>query len=318
MRGFRGFLLTTILAVVAATTAHAAEIYVDNVNGSDGNDGLAPEIRTEYTGPVRTLRRATQLLQRSDTLVIGNTGRAYFEPLFLTGGRLSGFPDYPLTILGNGAMICGVRQLPEAGWESLGSGLWRLTLTRKGYYRFFQGDAAWPEFQSAASWELSELPEGQWAPRYGQVYFRFPQNEPPTDRRWTYAAEEQGISLVDVRHVRIVDLQVVGYRVDGINIDNSSQHVSLERVALHHNGRAGLAVGGSAHTRLVNSRISDNGRHSVLVTELAGVDIEGSDLGGVEPTVVTASPAAGTSVRVSASASAAASTSVNLRPVALK
>jgi hypothetical protein len=318
-RTMRQLIWTTILAAVAVTTSSAAEVYVDNVNGSDGYDGLAPDVRSAYTGPVRSLRRATQILQRADALVIHNTGRAYFEPLLLTGGRHSGLPGFPLVIRGNGAMLCGLRQLPADGWESLGAGLWRLTLTRKGSYRFFQGEQPWPEFRPEAGWGLADLPEGEWASRQGQVYFRFPQNEPPNNRAWTYAADEQGLSLVDVRQVQILDLKVLGFRVDGVNVDNACRDVSLERIDVQHNGRAGLAVGGSARVKLAGSRLRDNGRYSVLVTELAGVEIEGSDLGGVEPTVVRSTPVGGGSVKlVSASASAAASTSVSFSPVGRK
>jgi hypothetical protein len=314
----RQIIWTTILLTVAGASAFAAEVYVDNVNGSDGYDGLSPEVSTAYSGPVRSLRRAAELLQRGDALVIRNTGNAYFEPLVLVGGRHSGSPGFPLVIRGNGAMLCGLRQLPADGWESLGGGRWRLTLTRKGYYRFFRGDEAWPEFRSDTNWQLTDLPEGTWAPRHGQVFFRFPQNEPPANRTWTYAAEEQGLSLVDVRHVRIVDLEVLGYRVDGVNVDNACRDIVIERVSLSHNGRTGLAVGGSSHVKLTGSRVHDNGRHSVLVTELAGVEIEGSDLGGVAPTVESSSRLRASVRFVSASASAAASTSANFRPVGRK
>jgi hypothetical protein len=319
-------LLTTFLAALAVSTAVAADIYVDNVIGVDGNDGTAVEIKTPITGPVRTLRRGAQLLQRGDALVILNTGRPYYEALCLSGGRHSGVETFPLVVRGNGATLSGVRQLPAQGWQSLGGGLWRLTLTRKGHYRFFRDGNPWPEYIPADSFARDALPEGQWAPFRGDVYFRFPEREPPVDARWTYAADEQGISLVDVRHVQIVDLQVVGFRVDGINVDNACRAVTLQGVTVQHNGRAGLAVGGSSRVKLASSRVTDNGRYSVLVTESAGVDIEACDLGGVEPTLAASVPpgktpvadAPGSPVERSVSVSAAASTSANFRPVVLK
>jgi len=303
----------SIAIAFAGTSSFAVDIYVDNVNGNDGNDGLAPEIQTPVTGPVRTLRRATQLLQRGDALVIRNTGRAYFEPLVLAGRRHSGLPDHPLIVRGNGAMLCGLRQLPNEGWRRLDNGVWRLSLTRKGYYRFFREGEAWPEYQGENNpIQLADLPEGHWASLHGTVYFRFAEKDVPIDSKWTYAADDQGISLVDVHDVVIVDLQVAGFRVDGINADNHCRHVVLERVTTEHNGRAGLAAGGSARVLLRNSRVSANGRYSILVTESAGVDVEASDLGGVEPTLASSASASGVSV------SAAFSTSANVRPVVLK
>jgi hypothetical protein len=305
---------TSIVTGLAASSAFAVDIHVDNVNGSDGNDGLAAEIVTSFTGPVRTIRRGTELLRRGDALVIRNTGRPYFESLYLSGGRHSGYEEIPFIIHGNGAMLCGLRQLPSDGWRPVDEGLWRLTLTRKGYYRFFREGKAWPEFiPTATPFNFDELPEGHWASWQGAVYFRVPDRQPPADAQWTYAAGEQGISLVDVRNVLILDLQVAGFRVDGINADNTCRNIVVERVTTEHNGRAGLAVGGSARVVLRNSRVNANGRHSVLVTESAGVEVVESDLGGVEPTLVRSSPAAS-----GVSVSAAASTSAKVRPVVLK
>jgi hypothetical protein len=309
----RRLIYMNILALLAAPAASAAVIYVDNVNGSDGNDGLAPETQTVTTGPVRTLRRGTQLAQPGDTLFLRNTGTPYYEMLALSGGKHSGVSARPFRVEGNGSVLCGLRQIPKEGWNAAGPGLWQVSLTRKGYYRFFRDGVAWPEFHPpTASFSLDEIPEGHWTSRRGQVYFRVPLQQPPMESAWTYAAEDQGVSLVDVRQVVIVDLRVVGFRVDGINVDNACRHVTLERVASEHHGRAGLAVGGSSRVRLVNSRIVENGRYSVLVTEAAEVEIEASDLGGVAPTV--AESAASPSFR----ASAAASTSDNFKPVVLK
>jgi len=305
-----------VAALLTASSACAVEIFVDNLNGSDSNNGAAPGIQSATTGPVRTLQRGVNLIRQGDSLVIMNHGQPYFEPLRLCGGRTSGQPSQPLIIEGNGALICGLRQLPSAGWQPVGEGLWRLTITRKGYYRFFKEGQALTEYLPAsATFPVDELPENQWAPLHGAVYFRLPANQPPADQQWTYAAEEQGISLVDIRNVQINDLSVMGFRVDGINADNTCRNIVLDRIVSENNGRAGLAAGGSAKVRLQNSRIAENGRYSILVTESAGVDVQACDLGGVEPTVVKAlrspSPAG-------ASLSAAASTSAKVKPVVLK
>lgn len=303
-----------ILVLLTAPTSSAAVIYVDNQNGSDGHDGLSPEIQTALSGPVRTLRRGAELAQAGDMLFLRNTGKPYFEMLALSGGKHSGSPTRPFVVQGNGSVICGLRQIPSTGWRNVEGGLWQLSLTRKGHYYFFREGIAWPEYlPSEGRFLLTEIPEGYWTAHRGLVYFRLPPDQTPSDSSWTYAAEEQGVSLVDVRHVQIIDLQVLGFRVDGINVDNACRDVTLERVSSEHNGRAGLAAGGSSRVRLVNSRIRTNGRHSVLVTEVAAVEIEASDLGGVEPTVADRVPSAGSS-----EPSAAASTSEKLRPVVLK
>ncbi|HUQ69622.1 MAG TPA: right-handed parallel beta-helix repeat-containing protein, partial [Planctomycetaceae bacterium] len=107
----------------------------------------------------------------------------------------------------------------------------------------------------------------------------------PFTQSWTYAADDTGVSLVSVRNVRIVNLRVVGFRVDGINVDGNCRGVTLDNVTVEHNGRAGVSANGTSQVFVENSRITGNGRHSVFISEFARVNVEGSDLGGVEPTV---------------------------------
>jgi hypothetical protein len=117
------------------------------------------------------------------------------------------------------------------------------------------------------------------------VYFRFDRGNTPFTRQWTYAADDTGVSLVDVRNVRIENLHIVGFRVDGLNADGNCRGVVLDKVTIEHNGRAGVSANGTSRVTIDNSRLAANGRHSILVTETAQVNVEGSDLGGVEPTV---------------------------------
>ncbi|OYW20644.1 MAG: hypothetical protein B7Z55_06980 [Planctomycetales bacterium 12-60-4] len=277
--------VTLVVALVAAT-ADARNIYVDNQNGSDGNNGSAAEIETRVSGPVQTIRRALKLAVRADTIVLRNTGEPYAEVLNLVGGQHSGFPTEPFTIVGNGAVLSGVATVPSDGWQRQRDGLWRLSLTRKGTYRFFRDGLPVAEHVFASrDWSPAELPLDHWTSHRGAVLFHFDDRQTPITESWTYAAAELGISLVDVRHVRIVDLQIVGFRVDGVNADNNCNDVVLESVMLHNNGHAGLSIGGTSQVSVINSQITDNGRHSILITERGGLRLEDCELNGVEPTV---------------------------------
>lgn len=275
-----------LMTGIVASLADARSIYVDNLNGSDSYDGTSATIATKFSGPLQTIRRALKLAVGGDSIVIRNTGAPYAEVLNLAGGRHSGYPSEPFTIYGNGAVLSGVATLPSDGWQRQPDGLWRLSLTRKGSYRFFRAGLPVAEHVSSSrDWAPEELPLDHWTSHRGAVLFRFDDRQTPVAESWTYAAAELGISLVDVRHLRIVDLQIVGFRVDGVNADNNCRDVVLENVTVHNNGRAGLAVGGTSEVSLINCRILDNGRHSVLITERGGLRISGSDLGGVEPEV---------------------------------
>jgi hypothetical protein len=266
--------------------ARGAEIYVDHVNGIDGNDGLAATTQTITNGPVQTLLRATQRAQRGDTIVLVNKSRPIYEPLCLVGASHSGFESKPFTIQGNGVVLSGQREVPADGWREVGPGLWRMSLTRKGYYRFFRENEAIPEFvPTSADTPLADLPLDHYLSRRGAVYFRFERGNTPFTQTWTHAGDDTGVSLVDVRNVRIVNLQIVGFRVDGLNVDGNCRNVVLENVTIEHNGRAGVSANGTSRVTIDHSRVTANGRHSVLVTEAAEANVTESNLGGVEPTV---------------------------------
>ena len=77
----------------------AATLYVDNHLGSDRNDGVTPEVVDVRTGPVRSISRALNLAKPSDTIVITNTGKPYYDNITLSGERLSGSQLGPLRII---------------------------------------------------------------------------------------------------------------------------------------------------------------------------------------------------------------------------
>lgn len=269
------------------TSVYGRPIFVDNQSGSDGFDGYAPTAQTQLTGPVQSLRQALRLAQRGDEIILANTGLPYSESLTLSGGRHSGFSSQPFMIRGNGAVLNGTAELPPDGWQRQRDGLWRLSLTRKGNYRFFhEGQPVAEQPMTTSTWKPEDLAIDHWTSHRGAVLFHFDDQRTPITERWSYAAIDFGISLVDVRNVHIQDLTIVGYRVDGINADNSCREITLENVTLENHGRAGLAVGGSSHAKVINGRINYNGHHSVLITERGGVQLEACDLGGVEPTVI--------------------------------
>ncbi len=276
-----------VLYLLGGHTASAKVIFVDNLNGFDGNDGLAASNQSLLTGPVQTLYRALKLVRRGDGIVLKNTGVPYQESLTLSGARHSGYPTEPFTIDGNGAVLSGLATVPADGWQRQTSGLWRLSLSRKGHYRFFNNGQPVPEQRfPGQDWAAADLAVDHWAAAHGAVLFQLGPDQTPFDQTWTYAAAETGISLVDVRHVRIMNLEVVGYRTDGVNADNACRDVLLERVNSRDNGRAGIAVGGSSRVTAIDCQSLSNGRDSVLITERGGIDLENCNLGGIEPTVV--------------------------------
>ncbi|MFQ5734114.1 MAG: hypothetical protein ACE5KM_19435, partial [Planctomycetaceae bacterium] len=121
------------LALIAASAAvlcasgrpvSADILYVDNMKGNDGFDGRATEAVSNDTGPTLTIRRALQLARTSDTIVIANTGRPYYEGVSVVGRRHSGIVGRPFTIIGNGAVLDGSAAVHPKAWRPAGKDLW--------------------------------------------------------------------------------------------------------------------------------------------------------------------------------------------------
>ena len=90
-----------------AFAASGTDYYVDNKAGSDANDGLSPQ------SAFATLRTATSRLVAGDTLHIA-PGKTYRETLHLSR---SGTPSSPIPVQGNGAILSGLRPVPDDGWR---------------------------------------------------------------------------------------------------------------------------------------------------------------------------------------------------------
>lgn len=269
----------------------AADIHINNRVGSDAFDGTAPQIATTLSGPVRTVRRALELMKPGDTLIFGDSGTPYYDSLNLVGARFSGSPVLPFLILGNGATLCGIRRIPPEAWQPAGRGLWQVQFSRKGSTRLFRAGAAVPEQRLLPGDSLAEaIPQDAWGKRAGVVTVHLSPEIAPAEEEWSYAAADFGVSLVNVHHVEIRDLKILGFRVDGVNVDGNSRAVRLDGVTVQECGRAGVAVGGSSRVELSRCIVRDHGRHSMLLTEQSGASVDETDFGDVEPLVIETAP----------------------------
>ncbi len=275
MRGVTLFALILLAVVFVATVASAGEIYVDNLLGNDQFDGQLAEPIDSGSGPVRSLHRAMQLAGFGDQIVLTRAGATYYDSLSLTGMRHSGSTQRPFTIVGNGATLSGLRVVPAAGWRRSGPELWKLTLTRKGFYRLLRDGRPLPESRPEEGTNpLESLAAGEWTAWRGDLYFRPDGSDPPTAQSFAYAAEQTGLSLYQVENVRIVGLTLRDFRFDGVHAQNMCRGVTLENVNCINNGRAGIAVSGSSQIEFVGGSLSQNGRHSLLISNRAGARLQ--------------------------------------------
>ncbi len=271
-------LTVLLIGLSVGRSAVAVDLYVDNRNGDNINDGRSAELVDDQTGPVKTISRALKYAGPGDIVHIANRGVPYFESLEMVGARFSqGF-----TIDGNGAVVSGARPIPFNVWKSLGNEIWRFTPHRKAFYQLIKGEKALPEQPCPPNaTKLPEILPGHWCAWRGSIYYRVLPGEAPikgSEPLW-FAAEEVGITLLDARDVIIHNLELRHFRLDGVNVHDRCQHIILDNVRLIENGRAGLAVGGSSLVGLKDSTVEGNRFAQILNTEVAQTEILTSQIG---------------------------------------
>ncbi len=278
-RAIRRLVILTGTVCLLATSAQADLLHVDNRVGSDAYDGRAAKPTSGTTGPTRSLRKALNLAATGDTIVIANTGKPYYESVTLRGRRHSGIADSPLTIIGNGAVFDGSRPVPVQAWKIVGRDLWMMTPWRKGAFQLIFNDKPVAEFRPPTRPDsLPAIPVGQWMAWRGRMYYQAAPLEDPLEKPFRYAVESMGISLYEVHDVVIQNLTLRHFRFDGINAHDRCRIVTVDSVKSLNNGRAGIAVGGSAAVLLRKCEIAGNRDHSVLITELGAVKADASKL----------------------------------------
>jgi hypothetical protein len=262
----------------SATSVHARSLYVNNLAGDDRANALEASSSLEG-GPVRTIRRALELAEAGDFIVLAPTGEPYRESITLSGGDHSGFSLQPFTIVGNGAVLDGSRPVPVEAWEGVRPGVFKYRPPRGAFYRLFvDGKPAVRRAVAADAGVLPPLGVGEWCVHQGYIHLGTGPNKLPQDFALSYAAEPVGITLYQVHHVAILDLTVQGFHTDGVNAHDDVREARLAGLILRGNGRAGLAVGGASRVEADGCLIGDNGAEQVLQTGYSALSLQLCDL----------------------------------------
>jgi len=271
-----GLIVLGLVLSLGGSPVEASTLYVNNRRGFDSTNGRSSLSLSRTRGPLRTISRALAIAGRGDTIVIANTGVAYRESLHLFGSRHSGTRLAAFRILGNGATVSGARPVPGYAWRRVGGTLWRFAPYRKGHYLLLRGGRRLTEHSiTTLPRSPRSVPAGEWSHYHGSIYYRVESTrDVPAELPLSFAARTTGISLYAVRNIEIRDLVVEHFRVDGVGVADMCREVLLENLTCRENARAGLAVAGTSDVRIVTSKLLDNRRHSLLVTGLAGADLD--------------------------------------------
>jgi len=246
-----------VLCILAAPAA-ARDIYVNNRLGNNVADGAAPEATGPGTGPVRDIRRALQICNAGDRIILANTGQPYLESISLSAGRHWGTPNRPLVIFGNGATLDGSQPIPPGAWEHDFGDFFRFRPRYLDFQQLILGDRPAERAEIDPADPEPRLEPLQWALLDGYIYFRPEKDRLPRDYPLRYAKRRTGITLYHVRHVRIENLIVQQFSLDGVNAHDGCADVRLEGVTLRGNGRSGLSIGGASRLVAADCLIGDN------------------------------------------------------------
>lgn len=266
------------IACAASPFAAAATIYVDNVAGDDLHDGTQPD-SAEGNGPVRTLRKALRVCHAGDRVVLANTGAPYRESISLSAAEHCGNALSPFILDGQGAVLEGSEPVPGEAWESERGAVFRFRPPRSTYQQLFlDGKPAEQRKLIAGDTRLPKLDPLQWYRRGAYLYFCVELEKLPRNYDLAYSARQTGITLYHVHDVRISNLVVQGFRLDGININDGALNCEVLGVTSRGNGRSGVAVSGSSKVRIEACLIGDNGEEQLLVEGASSTIVEDCEL----------------------------------------
>ncbi len=258
-------LLTLLIPWIAASTALSRDIFVNNVAGDDHFSAEQAQDPLGLAGPVRTLAKALQMAKGSDVVILANTGVPYRESISLVGSRHGGTAEQPFVIRGGGAVLDGSETMPADAWRHYQNGVFRFCPPRLGFQQLFlDGRPAVRVAVAVGAKEPPDLKPREWCSFGGQIYFCVEPTKLPSDYNPSYAGRQTGITLFHVEHVIIADLTVRGFQVDGINLFNSVQDVTLANVKCRENGRSGITVGGASMAKIGDSLAAENGLAQLL------------------------------------------------------
>ena len=261
-----------VVCLVVSVGGFAKDIYVSQRLGHDRNSGEKAENVGAFTGPVRTLKRALELAENGDRLILDPSGGPYRESITLFGRQHGGEPNDPFIIEGQGAVLDGTEPLPKEIWQHYRGDVYRFQPTMKpiDFTFFLLLDRDKPLQKVVAMSNAKEPPNlepGEWCLFKGIVYFRAEPKKSPmygSYYEFSYGARMSGITLLHVRNVRIHDLTIQGFQVDGISATNSAQNIVLDNVVCRANGRSGVTIGGASSLSAGYGMFADNQTTQVL------------------------------------------------------
>ena len=293
MLRFSSFLVLT-LTLICGAPLYSKEIYVNNTTGHDRNLGRSADTVDSLIGPVKTIARAIELSGPGDKIIIAPTGVPYRETLCLFGKKQSGDDFGAFTIEGNGAVLDGSEMLPIEVWSHAFGNTFRFRPTKFTHFQLFESGRPLKRVTvETGSKQPPPLNPMEWCVCNGFAYLCLDNFKRPDDReyKFSYSNLMTGITIMQTNDLRINDLIVQGFQVDGISVVNNTKNVVLDNIIVRGNGRNGLTIGAASTVSLGYSLLGDNRAAQIEMGERSELLFFLSELQGVDendlPPVVT-------------------------------
>lgn len=266
------------MTVFSVSETYAKDLFVNNVAGSDNQNGQAPNGNGGKTGPVRTISRAISLAGKGDTIYVAKTAETYQESISLQGGKNSGLVGKNFTIIGDGVVLDGRTDVPDDQWELLADNIYSIPAPSQ-YSLLYLSDKPAERVQlEEGIKELPELAENQWCLFNRRIYFRTNQTMLPREYDLTYNTRRVGITLVNCRNVTIQGFIVQGFQLDGINAHDNVFGATLVGITARGNGRSGISVGGASRVTIEACLVGNNGTAQVRTEGFSETKLKNNDL----------------------------------------
>ncbi len=247
-----------LFGIIASSALMADDIYVNNQTGDDNNNGAPATLGLPGSGPLRSIGKALKTATKGDRIIVQRTDQPYRESLSVQGANNSGTQIMPFEIVSDGAVIDGTQPVPVEAWEYVRGTVFRIRpLLMSHQQLYLDGRPAarvTPDYRD----ELPELQPTQWALVGGYIYFCTHPDRIPSQYNLSISAHQTGITLYQVRNVKVSGLVVQGFQLDGINAHDMVTNTHIQYCNLRGNGRSGLSIGGASRVRLSDSIVGDN------------------------------------------------------------
>jgi len=271
------------LTLFFVTTAEAKNLYVNNVGGSDSQDGRASNGSGGKSGPVRTISRAIQIAAKGDTIHVAKTTDPYQESISLQGGRNSGLVGKSFRIIGDGVVLDGRTEVPKDDWQLVSDNTYS-TPAPSPYTILYLGNK--PAERVVLEDDVSDVPaleEEQWCLVNRRIYFRTNRTKLPREYDLTYNTRRVGITLVNCRHVIVQGFVIQGFQLDGINAHDNVFGATLLGITARGNGRSGISVGGASRVTIEACLVGNNGKAQLRTEGFSETKLKNNDLINEDP-----------------------------------